>query len=66
MEFWRTGIIASTVANVAPNRRQGAKLLTPKDFMPDMDAGQKINTKALRADIREAFAGRIIDTKKEE
>ena len=35
----RSGVVASTIANV--NRRKGAKAFTPKDFMPDFKRQEK-------------------------
>jgi hypothetical protein len=58
--WYRAGTIAATVANVAPNRRRGAKTLKASDFVPKPPARHAANRdrKALRRDLL-AFAAAV-------
>lgn len=55
----RTGIVASTVVNVSPNRKRGAKPVTPKDFMPQQSRKMDMDPKRIREDFLSAFGPRV-------
>jgi hypothetical protein len=51
MENWRAGMIAATVANVAP-RKKGAKPLKPQDFYPSTKKRSTLSERQLK-ELRE-------------
>lgn len=56
----RTGIVASTIVNVAPNRKPHSKPATPKDFMPSMAPKRDMDPKRIRAEFLSVFGDRIV------
>jgi len=56
----RTGIIASTLVNLSPHRRPGAKPSSPLDFMPSQKPAD-LDPKRIRAELKAAFAARKRD-----
>jgi len=56
-------MIASLIANTAPNRRAGSKTFKPEDFMPKA-APVRRTSKAFRGEFFGAFGDRIKPAKK--
>lgn len=61
IEWFRTGTIASVVANSAPNRKRGSKALAPKDFMPKFGRRKRgdLDPNRIKAEFLGAFGKRI-------
>jgi len=62
MDFFRSGIVASAAINASPNRKQGSKGSSPKDFMPTFEKPVRPKTAyqehPLRNDLMAAFGAR--------
>jgi hypothetical protein len=60
IDFLRTGIVASTIVNVSPNRKAGAKPSSPLDFVPGRQQPKSdMDPKRIRAEFLAAFGDRI-------
>ena len=61
-DFWRAGIVASTIANVNRDRKKRSSPFTPQDFMPAEPLTREEQAAALRARVDAAmmaFGGRV-------
>jgi len=61
-DSWRTGVIASTIANANRDRKKRPAPFTPQDFMPEeplTDAERAANLRAKFDAAMMAFGGRI-------
>ena len=60
-EWCRTGVVASTVFNMSPNRKPRSKPMTPGDFMPGFEFAESAKSakpsKVLRLAVAAAFGG---------
>ena len=56
IDFLRTGIVASNLVNLSPNRRPGSKPSSPLDFMPSQKPAEDLDPKRIRAELKAAFA----------
>lgn len=52
----RAGIVASTVANTARDRKKRGKPFSPAEFMPDFDAKEQKQTMEQQQEIARMFA----------
>lgn len=65
--WYQTGIIASTIANSAANRKKSAKAARPADFIPKFGRGKKrpgMDPRQIKAELFATFGKRIVDKRK--